>query len=356
MRKKIISDVDVTATAFTDIKSYWQAKRWADILRVPLTIIDDTIGMLKSASDWPNIVREADTILDSSEANWEIASLVMTLQDLQEVGGQLQLAIDGPTYSSSVHTMLEAADSISGPDWRERYRTTIAHCLHGFGSNSPLIIPRKSITIHRENVEFAEAVNGVGSSILEKFDDLIAEIEGRDLPQDFPLDEVVSQLHNLKMEVIKSQSWPANDITYKTYLLDGGNYVLQDVETSLGAVGSRYTFFGQVAGNLDKKLEIEANVEKVKALGAVANAILLYTNTYKVEGSADETRVVGKLVVSTELALKGLNKTFYPDAEDTFYMLPQEMVFALPGELSNLWMIADDTNQYIRQLLLLLHP
>ncbi len=360
MLKKIDSDIDVTAIAFTDVKDYWRAKRWADILKVPLTIIEDTIRILKSASDWPSIVKEADRLLDSSEANWEIAALMMMLQDLEEVGGQLQLAIDGPAYASSIKNMLEAADATYVPpvdkNWKENYKKVIENHLYGVANHTPLVIPRKSTTTARKNVDFASGALQARNSIARKFNDLIAEIESSELPQDFPTHKVVTQLKNLKLQVIKSQSYAVDDIQYETYLMEGDKYVLQKVEISLGAVGSRYTFFGQTARNLDKKLEIEASVEKVKAIGAVGSAILLYTNTYKVEGAADKTRVVDKLIVSTEMAFKGLSKIFYPNAEDTFYMLPQEMVFVLPGELSKLWMIADDTDKYVRQLLAVPSP
>lgn len=59
--------------------------------------------------------------------------MMMMLQDLQEVGGQLQLALDGPAYASAVRNMLEAADATfvppSGNDWQKHYKDASGEIL-----------------------------------------------------------------------------------------------------------------------------------------------------------------------------------------------------------------------------------
>jgi len=122
------------------------------------------------------------------------------------------------------------------------------------------------------------------------------------------------------------------------------------VETKLGAVGERYRAFGEVAGQVAQKLQIEQRLEVLKLLDTAESAALLYVVTYKIPG-AEEIRIAQKVTTLAGVITKSYANTFYTDPEEQFYMLPQEMLLSLPTELSNLWMIADDTDGYIRHLL-----
>ena len=357
MLKKIDSDVETTAIAFTDVKDYWRAKRWADFLRPALRIIEDTVAILKAASDWPSVAQEAGKALDSAEANWQVASLIMMVQELKELGGQAQLALDGPAYTAAIQKMLDAADDTYvppfGDDWERSYQAIIENHLYATpktGMEGPLRIPRRDTSVGRRITEMARGAFGVRQSIQDTFDDLINEIQRQELLPGFPTEKVVAQLENLKLEIIDSRTVAIDEVRYQTYLWDGQRYIQQEFKTSLGGVGGRYAFFRNVAEHLDKKLEIETSVEIAKAFQAAGNAMLLYSATYKIEG-APEFKIVERAIVAEQLALKAFGKLFYPDTEETYYMLPQEMVLALPVELSNLWMIADDTDQYLRHLL-----
>ncbi len=123
------------------------------------------------------------------------------------------------------------------------------------------------------------------------------------------------------------------------------------METKLGAVGDLYRTFGQVAGRVAEKVRIEARVEVLKLMEVGENASLLYTLTYKIPG-AEEIKVAQKANVLAKVLIKSHEKLFYKDVEEQFYMLPQEMMLSLPMELSNLCMIAEDIDQYLRYLLL----
>jgi len=79
----------------------------------------------------------------------------------------------------------------------------------------------------------------------------------------------------------------------------------------------------------------------------VESAILLYTTTYKIPG-AEEIKIAQRATILSELIINPYKNTFYSDPEKVFYMLPQEMILSMPTELSNLWMIADDIDQYLR--------
>ncbi len=136
------------------------------------------------------------------------------------------------------------------------------------------------------------------------------------------------------------------EVEYKTHFQD-------PVKTHLGAVGSLYRAFGQIASRVAEKLEIEQHVEVFKLVETAESAVLLYTIAYKIPG-AEEIRITQKATALAELSVKPYENTFYSDPEEEFYMLPQDMILTLPGELSNLWMMADDTDQYLRHLLAIL--
>lgn len=346
MLKKIDSDIDNTAIAFTDVKDYWRSKRWADIFTAPLRILEDVLISLAKASDVKSLATEANTALNSSEAAYQVLTTIMMLQDLQEVGEKLHYGLDGPTYISSIESMLEAADATfvppSGDDWQKNYQDVIENHLYGVTKDTPLIIPRQSTTLQRKNIEFAKGALEVRSSIARTFDNLTAEIEGRELPASFPIDKVIAQIKELERQVIKSMGYSV-EVEYKTDFQG-------PVKTNLGAVGSLYRAFGQIAGRVAEKLEIEQRVEVFKLAETVESAALLYTIAYKIPG-AEEIKITQKVTTLAELSVKPYQNTFYSDPEKEFYMLPQEMVLTLPGELSNLWVMADDTDQYLRNLL-----
>lgn len=51
MLKKVDSDIDKTAIAFTNVKDYWRSKRWVDIFQVPLRVLQGTLSLLAKAAN-----------------------------------------------------------------------------------------------------------------------------------------------------------------------------------------------------------------------------------------------------------------------------------------------------------------
>lgn len=355
MLDKIDSDVQNTARTFTNVKDYWRWKRWADILTVPLRILEDTVALLAKAVDLPSLVTDVNNSLNTSESAYQVLTVVMMVQDLQEVGEQLHYGLDGPTYVAAVEEMLEEADRVNPPlefD-AEAYRRVIENHLYGGFEDllGPVVIPRKSTTIQRDNREFGRGALDVKKDIMRTFNELIADIEADGLPEGFPTQEVIDQLNRLKADTVKSMGY-GTEVHYKTYLQEGDGYVPQEVETTLGAVGEHNRAFGEIAGAVADKLTIEQRVEVLKVVETAESAALLWSVTYKVPGVKESVKVAQKATTLSEIVIDSYDRTFYPNAEEVFYMLPQEMVLSsLPTELSNVWMIADDTEQYIRYLL-----
>ena len=79
--------------------------------------------------------------------------------------------------------------------------------------------------------------------------------------------------------------------------------------------------------------------------------MLLFTVKYKIPGIQKGLKISQRVTSLAGLSIGLSGRVLYSNAEEEFYMLPQEMVFILPTELSNLWQVADDTTSYIRHFL-----
>ncbi|MCG2718791.1 MAG: hypothetical protein L6408_08165 [Nanoarchaeota archaeon] len=338
MLKKLDSDLDITAQTFTSVKDYWRSKRWADIFEAPLRVIQSTLSLgakLAKLTDPESLAEKIDTAFDKAESGLEVLSIAMMVQGLQEAGENLYYGIYGPPYVSAIENMLKSADAVSLPanfDSNAYKRVIKNHLYGGFEDLSgPLVICRQSTTIQRKNIEYVKGALQVRKEINRKFNDLISEIEKKELPQSFPTDEVTAQLEYLKMQVVKSMG-EGVDVQYKTFLQDEERYVLSGVETKLGAIGEMNRFFSYVAGQLDKKLAIKERVEIIELAKTGADTTLLITFIYKIPGVTDEIRVAQKALLLSEVIIKSYERSFSSDPEEKFYMLPQEMLFSLPTE------------------------
>jgi outer membrane protein assembly factor BamB len=350
MATKIDIDVDNTAQTFVSVKDYWRVKRIADIIRAPLRVMEDTISLLAKAADLITLSQAAYAALDKSEAAYQALTTIMMVQDLQQVGENLHYGLDGPTYTLAIERMLEAADATfvppMGDNWQKYYKQVIENYLYGPIDDSPLVIPRKSTTLERKNIEFAKSALLVRKSITQEFDKLIAEIDATELPEEFPTGQVVAQINDLKKQVTTSMV-QGIDVRYKTYLDNQELYV----DTRLGAIGEYLKIFANVALAVSKKLDIEIKVEVLKLAETGESAAMLYTASYGKPGATEFLKVTQKATVLPGVIISSYSRTFYTDSETEFYMIPQEIVLILPTELSNLWMIADDTDEYVRYLL-----
>jgi photosystem II stability/assembly factor-like uncharacterized protein/methionine-rich copper-binding protein CopC len=346
MLKKIDDDVDVTATTFANVKDYWRSKRWADLVRAPLGILEDTLALPLKVKDFAELQKETNEKIREAGDLYHVLSLMMMLNDLQKIGGKLATAIDGPSYSTAVTKMLDAADATYVPpidlNWKEYYKKVIVNDLQGVGDEKPLAIQQKSTTSERETIAVAHGVLEVRTNISKNFNDLIDIIKKDGLPSNFPLEKTVNWLKELKKEVVSSK---LQDIDVEYNLLINGK--TWHTKIKIGTVADWYKTFGNIAGILDKNLGIEQKVELLKAGEAVICAIR-YSTTGAVE---EDLGILQSIVKVGEISLEAQEKSFHSDPETEFYMVPQEMLMALPAELSDTWVIADDVNQQIRAYL-----
>ena len=351
--EKIDSDVEAVSIAFTDVKDYWRAKRWADIFRVPLRLIEGTLSALSTAHDLLTLSGSSQTAIGAAESTSQILSVFAMINGAWEAGDKLQLALDGPSYTVALDAMLEDADSTTVPPFgfeRGYYQRTILNHLWGVDGQSPLVIVERASSVQREGLSVVSGALAVRSKIQESFDLLVAEIEQQGISDDFPLEECVAQLEDLTSQIVLSKSRSIESIDYDAYLAVGNSYSRHELSTSLGSIGALYAVFGHLAGILDEALEIETTTEVVKVAAAAGNAVLLYSGTYSIKGLAEGIKVFTRVATPTAIVVDLHTDLKYGHPEEAYYSVPQEIVLALPVELSNLWVLVNDVETSIRYL------
>lgn len=351
--EKIDHDIENVAIAFTDVKDYWRTKRWADIFRVPLRLIEGTLSLLSTAYDLVTLSAGSQMAIGTAESTGQILSVFATLNGAWEAGGKLQLALDGPSYSAALEEMLEDADgTIVEPFGFDRgyYRRTILNHLWGVDGQSPLVVVERAPSIQREGLSVVNGAYAVRSEIQETIDQLVAEIVQQGIPDDFPLEECIAQLEDLTSQIMLSKSRSIESIDYDAYLATASSYSRHEVSTSLGAIGALYAVFGHLAGVLDEVLRIETTTEVVKAATAAGNAALLYSGTYSIEGVAEGIKVFTRTAAPTAIVVDLCKVLGYGNPEEAYYSIPQEMMLVLPIELANLWVLVNDVETSIRYL------
>lgn len=341
MTEKIGFDVDYTAFAFGSVKDYRRTKRWADIAKVPLRVLEDTLLLPSKKSELEDLRNEVDKTMREAKTVYQILSIYLMVQGLQEAGEKLFYGLYGPIYVSAIERMLDEADATTVPPFdfnKEYYEKVIKNHLHGVQGEPVVIVARRSTGADRKVVGSVNGALQVRTSITKTFNELIADIEARDLPEGFPVDEVITQLEYLKEKVIESRLHSV-EILYKTSIS------VQEMIT-IGTVADRRNVWRMAIDNLIKKLDIEIKVESSQAVST-----MFCVMTYKYP-SVDALKIVQQATGTRALLLRSeIMRVFHSDPEEQFYMLPQEMLLTLPIEFSNLWMIADDIDLYLRHLL-----
>lgn len=346
MVMKVDNDVHLTASSFAGVKDYWRSKRWADIFGVPLTILRETIQTVGTYKSLEGLSDHVITKLELARFPYDVTSTVFSISELREAGGELYLGLNGPLYVSAIETMLEEADStsvtaVSGFS-KENYQRVIENYLLGVQGEPVVPVARYSTEPDHQVNEVVNGASQVKVGIKRSFDQLIADIESRPLPDDFPTEQVIEKLVYLDKMIDKSRL-ESVEIAYP-------NKKSNNKRVTLGAVSVRHKVWSVTIDNLTKKLDIEIEQEIFSSAGSIVTlASWKFPNDEMIN-------IVDDFAIFMDLNFEIDELYFRVDPEKIFYMQPQEMVLVLPMELSNLWMIADGTVEYLRYLMELPSP
>ncbi len=353
--EKIEYDADTTATAFADAQNIDRDLSLKDIFRTPLVIIEEAINTIGSLANAGRLAENAQQLFDSSETNLQMVSAIMSISTLKQVGENLQLAIDGPSYCSSIEKMLDKAYSRSSTRLffnYDAYRNTIKDYLYAQYEPGPLRIPHKSTDFTRRNLEIASGTYKIQHSIRERFRALRDKLEDNPLSLASAL-QAINQIEKIKRAIVASKG-SYQKLSYETYLKDGtGTYIPTGItDLELGVIAQSEKMRRIAFANLDRELMIEQITTISRAARATVGATTLYIHTtYKSPKTGEVLGKVQKWSLVPSMIEVGISKIFDTNAREQVNMIPQEMMMDLPLELSNVWMVADDTASYIEYLI-----
>jgi len=342
MIKKINLEVDITAQCFTSVKEYKRAKLLADVLRPVLRVIQGTLSVISKIGDAKTLSGKVKSSLDNAEYVSEAASLFFMINGLREAGEKLYYAIDDTAgYVNTVKDMLEAADQTTvirmDPP---AYKLVIKQYLDS-QQGTPLIIARTS-KLTPDNKPAQGALMLI-QTIRGEFRTIIDQIQQSELPQDFPLDDAVAEIQELKKQIVESGVHNV-DVRYSIY--HRSDKVQQS--RKLGAMAEHNKAFAAVAGALADRLKLEIYAECAELAASGSDAA--YIVTYNIPGTREVAKMTQQVSLLPGIVIEG-KKMFTVDPEEEFYQMPQEMVFSLAIEFSSLWRIADDTVFSLMQVL-----
>lgn len=342
MIKKIQLEVDITAQSFTSVKEYRRAKLLADLLRPVLRVIQGTLSVLSKISDTTTLSGQVKTSLDNAQYVSEATSLFFMANGLRESGEKLYYAIDDTAgYVRTVKDMLQAADQTTVVRMNPRaYKQVIKQYLDS-EQGTPLVIARTSELAPDKKP--AKGALVLYKTIREEFRTLIDQIQRSEIPPEFPINDVVAEIEQLKHQIVEAGVHNI-DVHYSIY--HQGRKVHQS--RKLGAVAEHNKAFAQVAGALAKRLDIEIYAECAQLAATGADAA--YIVTYKVPGAGEAVKMTQQVSLLPQIVIEG-KKMFTVDPEEQFYQMPQEMLFSLAIEFSSLLRIADDTVLSLTELL-----
>ena len=352
--QKIDSDIELTAATFTAARGHQDDRRGSERFLAPIKKVGETLELFESSNDQTLTPRTA-LALKEAEATSQVTSAVLMLNSFWEAGGRHRYGLDGPNFVSSFEEMLKDSDRVSPPSAFDSasYHTTIKNHLYGAFPDQPgpLVIPRKSGSVDRRNVEFLRGAYQVRTEIDRSYSQLITELEtGRlPVPPDISMDELIAQLEALEVDISKSMR-SGTEIKYNVFLQQGKEYVPVVVETNLGAVSDQHRLFGLVASRMDQGLDISQEVRVISKNTTGEDGGLIYVSTYSLPGG-ESIEIVQKGWVSGKVVIGPYGRYFSQSGEEMSYSVPPEMVLSLPIELSNLLMISQDIEQSIRRLL-----
>jgi len=334
---KIDSDIETTSRSFWDAYNIEKSRRIADYVLAPLTIIEETLGVL---SAWTSI-SEIKSRLDQAGSVLEIMSIFMGVSQLQEAGQKLQLAIDGPTYSSLVQTMLDDAARSSVPG---EYATTIKHYLYGIsGRKSPVGVPHWLVATAQPKAEIMWGAREVKREISDEIAKLINELKSAELGPTVPVNTIQKRLNVITTGIKKSK---ADNVTI-SYSIAKPPRELEPTSIDLGTIGALEQVRVFALTNYDKDMKLEQISVVSSAVKAGSNALSLSVGYKTPEGKM--IKKVNQFVVTPITTLTSyLSRTYSTNARQQVNGIPQEMVLTLPSELSNTLRLVDDVVGYVR--------
>jgi hypothetical protein len=354
---KIDSDVDRTAQAFFDSWNIRRSLVWSDWAGTILDVIGttlDSVSLLGSLADPVKLNTDLVTAFKAGGSIAEISGLFLSVNSLVTDSSEtLRLAMNGPDYENNVKAMLTAARNTACTDlacitYSESAYKSIVKSQMAAKSNNLLVITHRSSDTRRRNFEavggYATVKGRIGAKLQSTIDALT--VRGT-VPAGFPMLETLKVLDDLKTAITLSSAQETQAI-YDSLLGDGQTYLKHREKVLLGRIANLERFRGQALGDFAANVKYQ-QIDTIKtAASSIAGVYSLSgLRTLKLPSGAEmilNTHAIVNTSISASLSVK---KSFVTTARQQIDELPQTMLNALPEELSDLWMIADDIGSRI---------
>jgi hypothetical protein len=363
MIAKVDADIATTARAFGDSKNLQRSLVWSDWLGTLFDLITGTLSTIATSLD---IASEAKATLtngiQAADSAYKAGIWIYTAQNLYQTltedGEKLQLAIDGPAYSTAVKTMLQnaydnacvvvlgkCADFDQGV-----YETVIKNSLNQASTSMVLTLHRSS-DIKRRKFEAVKGVLPAELRIARKLQGLIDALKAKGtVPAAFPMEATLDMLKLTREQVIRSQQ-SGTVAAYWSLLDNAGQKVWHSEKVSLGRIGDWERLRGVAVGHFidDTTLAMQSVVNT--AQDSIVNATTLaVTQKFKLPDGLEvwfDSHSI--LTTMTDMQLSSLKKTGTLTSRKAIDYAPEQMLNSLGEELADLWMIADDIANRIAQ-------
>ena len=344
VRDKIILDREFVSRAFTEVRSYREEKFWADIFGLPLEILQGTLEITTTLTSWSELNNEMLDLVTGAETGMEILGVAQVIHGVQDAGETLGHSLT-TTYISRVEEMLADAEEAAGAsgDFDEStYRGTIESYIEGGAIGEIVPVPRKTRDLPRDVIEYVDGSYEVYSSIGDIFLDLEDFIIEKELSEDFPLGKIIDKTESLRNQIVSAKGENIK-VNYPIY----NEGIFKDYEVNLGMPAKYNKLLGDTARIVAENLEVEQTSQIKSMVGTANDAISLVSMKYDIPGETS-LEIVQRVHSAGDLALDSTLQTT-PGAEKLFYKIPQKSLLCLPTELSTLWMIVEDFDEYIRR-------
>lgn len=370
---KINSEVEINARAFADAQNIQASLVWSDWFR---TAFDIGIGALDGLEAIPGgtaLVKDSSAVRQYLHASIttigtgkQAVSLWGGLDRLRQDGANLAIDIDGPAYSATVSTMLDQAYATSSIFYFDYpfYHDSVMNSLFGVvAQSSPLHVSHKSTALDRSGGGVFNSILDARSYISAQFSSLSTQLRQTQLPPD-RIATMTSFINARRQDLLQSRVGPSH-VSYDAYLSTGSAFTKRSVAYSLGTI----TLLEQWRGSVINEFILTAGFDQIGIFGRfveasgsfVSKGIEDVTETFNLNLSVDAV-IAGQpqanhiladaSSLGFSLALPDIGTLadeqyhYESNSREQINMIPQQMMDSLPGEVSKLLLLVDDTVQY----------
>ncbi|MCW5552134.1 MAG: hypothetical protein KIS67_08195 [Verrucomicrobiae bacterium] len=364
-------EVENTARAFADAQNIHNSLVWSDWAR---PFLDIALAVYSGLTAIPNLEtggarQYLHTAIGAADSGKSYYSIYTSLDRFRQDGVNLALAIDGPSYNGIVSAMLDRADASSFFFNYTLFMNSIQSDLNGaIPANCPIRISHKSTEYDRTGGSIFTGKLQARNYVESQFNALSTLLRQTQLPQQ-RVNELVAFIQARRQEILQSGSAPGmgvSHVTYDAYLTKSGVVTKRKVSYNLGTISQLEQWrlkvldlFIQTTGSdmigLTGRLVEKAGDFVIKdALTDLTESVNLNLNVEAVISGQAGANIVLKDATSLGISiatpdigvLADQAQAYVSNSREQINMIPQQMMDGLPGEISKVLLLTDDTVKY----------